>query len=65
MWALRSGQGRKDAGVPALPSVHLYLTGFRGNQKSQVCDFVSFQSNCFHSVNSMFSDSECHLVVTT
>jgi hypothetical protein len=55
----------KDAGVPALPSVLTYLTGFRGNQKSQVCDFVSFQSNCFHSVNSLFIEIECHLVVTT
>lgn len=48
---------KKDAGLPALPSVLTYLAGFRGNQKSQVCDFFTFQRNIFHDVNSLFIDS--------
>ena len=42
--------------MPALPSVLTYLAGFRGDQKSQVCDFFTFQRNTFHDVNSLFID---------
>lgn len=42
--------------MPALHSVLTYLAGFRGNQKSQVCDFFTFQRNTFHDVNSLFID---------
>ena len=65
MWFIHSGKSRKDAEGPALRSVQTYLTDFRRNQKSQVCDFVGFQRNVFHDVNSLFIDKRSHLVVTT
>lgn len=43
--------------MPALPGVQTYLAGVGCNEEGQVGDFICFQINRFHDVNSLFIDS--------
>ena len=46
-----------DARVPALSGVQAYLAAGGCNQKGQVGEFVCFEINGFHDVNSLFVGS--------
>jgi hypothetical protein len=51
--ATHSGLCHRKRWVAGTPQRFIYLADFWRNQKSQVSDFVGFQSNCFHVLNSL------------